>query len=102
MAKEKFSKHFVQDRADRYVTIASKVGFGTVLYSINRTSSDGREVIMELTTTGVVFVRAMDRTIITMYCATIPIAKGYFNIDKLPRELLFAICTNQKRGYCGV
>lgn len=102
MAKEKFSKHLMQDRIDRYVIIASKVGFGTVQYSVTRTSTDGREVIMELTTTGVVFVRAMDRTIITMYCATIPIVKGYFNIEKLPRELLFAICSNQKRGYCGV
>lgn len=102
MAKEKFSKHLVQDREERYITIATKVGFGTVQYSINRTSSDGREIIMELTTTGVVLVRALDKTIITMYCATISIAKGYFGIEKLPRDLLCAILSNQKRGYCGI
>lgn len=102
MAKEKFSKHLIQDREERYLTIATKIGFGTVQYSVTRTSTDGREVIMELTTTGVVLVRAMDMTIITMYCATIPIAKGYFNIDRLPRELLLTISHNQKKGYCGI
>lgn len=101
--KEKFSKHMVQDRVERYTTIALKVGFGEVVYSIERRrNSDGQMVIMELTTTGVVFVRAMDRTVITMYCATIPIAKGYFGIERIPRDLLLTILHNQKKGYCGI
>ena len=101
--REKFSKHMVQDRTERYTTIALKVGFGDVVYSIERRrNTDGQMVIMELTTTGVVFVRAMDRTIITMYCATIPIAKGYFGLERIPRDLLLAILHNQKKGYCGI
>lgn len=102
MRIEKFSKHMLTDRADRYVLIATKVGFGEVLYTKQRVASDGREVIMELTSTGVTIVRSLDRTIITMYCTTLAYVKIYFDIDHLPKNLLSAIMRNQRNGYCMV
>ena len=102
MEKTKFSKHMIQDRADRYVLIATKVGFGEVLYTRQRVASNGHEVIMELTSTGVIIVRGLDQTIITMYCTTLAYAKLYFKLDRLPKNLLSAINRNQRNGYCMV
>lgn len=102
MVKEKFSKHMTRDRADRYVLIATKVGFGEVLYTRQRVASNGHEVIMELTSTGVIIVRGLDRTIVTMYCTTLACAKLYFELDRLPKNLLSAINRNQRNGYCMV
>lgn len=103
MRIEKFSKHMLTERADRYVLIATKVGFGEVVIKTDYRTSDGRNTIMELTSTGVVFVRALDGTIITMYCTTLAYAKCYFTKgDQLPKEVYAAIVRNEKKGYCGV
>ena len=100
MTKEKFSKHFVEDRADRYVVIATKVGLGEI-HRTRVTSIEGKsDRVLELTTTGVIIVRAMDRTVITVYCATISNAKYICNGEKLPHWLYKTILKNQEKGYC--
>ena len=42
MEKTTFSRHMIEDRTDRYVTIATKVGFGEVLYTSTYSDRDGR------------------------------------------------------------
>ena len=104
MGKTSFSRHMVKDRTDRYVTIATKVGFGEVLYTSTYSDREGRwhNRTVQLTSTGVCIVRAEDNTIVTMYCATLAIVKSYFRIEKLPRELFAAIRLNEKKGYCNL
>lgn len=102
--KTNFSKHMTEERADRYVMIATKVGFGEVRYTATEDKCGRLEVtrIVELTSTGVVIVRAMDRTVVTMYCATIATALNLLHMDRLPPELYRTIRTNEKRGYCNI
>ena len=104
MAKTSFSKHMVEDRVDRYVTIATKVGFGEVLYTSTYSDRNGswKNRTVELTSTGVCIVRAEDKTIVTMYCVTLALAKSYFKIDRMPKELFAAIRLNERKGYCNL
>ena len=104
MEKTTFSRHMIEDRTDRYVTIATKVGFGEVLYTTTYSDRAGRwhNRTVQLTSTGVCLVRADDGTIVTMYCATLIKVKTYFKIDRLPRELFNTIRVNEKRGYCNL
>jgi hypothetical protein len=104
MAKTSFSKHMVEDRADRYVTIATKVGFGEVLYTSTHSDRNGswKNRTVELTSTGVCIVRAEDKTIVTMYCVTLALAKSYFKLDRMPKELFAAIRLNERKGYCNL
>lgn len=104
MAKTNFSKHMVEDRADRYVTIATKVGFGEVLYTSTYSDRNGswKNRTVELTSTGVCIVRAEDKTIVTMYCVTLALAKSYFKIDRMPKDLFAAIRLNERKGYCNL
>ena len=102
MEKTKFSRHMTEDRADRYVTIATKVGFGEVMYTVERNGQYGL-VTMELTSTGVVIVRgSKDKAIITMYCATVSTVKCYFGLERMPNNLYFSVRSNEKRGYCNI
>jgi hypothetical protein len=104
MAKTNFSRHMKMDRLDRYATIATKVGFGEVLYSSTYSDKDGRwhNRTVELTSTGVCIVKSENGTIVTMYCVTLALAKSYFKLDKMPRELFAAIRLNERKGYCNL
>jgi hypothetical protein len=104
MAKTNFSRHMKVDRLDRYAMIATKVGFGEVLYSSTYSDKDGRwqNRTVELTSTGVCIVKAENGTIVTMYCVTLALAKSYFKLEKMPRELFAAIRLNERKGYCNL
>ena len=104
MGKTNFSRHMVEDRTDRYVTIATKVGFGEVLYTSTYSDRNGywKNRTVELTSTGVCIVRAEDKTIVTMYCVTLALAKSYFKLDMMPKELFAAISLNERKGYCNL
>ena len=104
MAKTNFSRHMLEDRVDRYVTITTKVGFGEVLYTSTYSDRNGRwkNRTIELTSTGVCFVKSEDGTIVTMYCATIAIIKSYFKLDRIPKELFNVVKLNERRGYCNL
>lgn len=101
MAKTNFSKHMTSERADRYVVIATKVGFGDVMYSTQRNGRYGM-VTMELTSTGVIFVKGADGYVITMYCATVSTVKCYFGLERMPLPLYNMVRSNEKRGYCNL
>ena len=104
MAKTNFSRHMKMDRLDRYAMIATKVGFGEVLYSSTYSDKDGRwqNRTVELTSTGVCIVKSESGTIVTMYCVTLALAKSYFKLDKMPRDLFAAIRLNERKGYCNL
>ena len=104
MGNTKFSRHMTEDRTERYITIATKVGFGEVLYTSTYSDRNGRWAnrTLQLTSTGVCIVRAEDDTVVTMYCATLAETKASFKVDRLPPALLSAIRSNEKRGYCRI
>ena len=76
MSKINFSRHFMQDRADRYIFIAQTVGFGEVVHThqVHTTKGSG---YVEITTSGLVIVRGDDETVITMYLASFAEIKRY-------------------------
>ena len=104
MEKVKFSKHLVEDRADRFVTIATKVGFGEVIMTSTYSDKEGKwtDRTVELTSTGVCFVKSKDGTIITLYCATIAHIKASFHLDRLPNDLFTVASRNERKGYCNL
>ena len=104
MGDTKFSRHMTMDREARYLTIATKVGFGEVLYTSTCSDRNGRwkNRTLELTSTGVCIVRAEDNTVVTLYCATIATVKTYFKVGKLPPALFSVIRSNEKKGYCNL
>lgn len=101
MATTNFSKHMTKDRVDRYVVIATKVGFGETLYVKQERNKYGLTKV-ELTSTGVLIVRGMDETIITMFCATISIAKKHFEVERFSKHLYNSLRLNERKGYCNI
>lgn len=101
MGTTNFSRHIVEDRIDRYVAIATKIGFGEILYTVNSTNRYG-DTIMQLTSTGVIIVKTPDEKLITIYCGTIATVKKHFRLDCMPRDLFFTIRNNEKKGYCNL
>ena len=66
------SKHFMKERAGRYGFIASTVGIGKTVKTIERINSNsGKLCYVQVTDTGVVMVKGTDNVIITMYLASI-------------------------------
>ena len=58
---------------------------------------------MQLTSTGVIVVKAKDNgTIITMYLATISVAKTFFPNTQIPKELFRVIDKHQRSGLCNI
>ena len=96
---EKFSKHLIEEREERYLRIATTIGFGTVVCSKATTLSNGRQGIIEFSSTGVVFVRGVDKTLVTLYVTTIAMARKYLH-DSIPIKLMQVIKRNQQKGYC--
>ena len=102
--KTKFSKHMIEDRMERYAVIATKVGFGEVIFSTIR-EPEGRVTerrLLQMTSTGVCIVRSMDDVVITMFCATISITKCYFPNQELSPALVRTIRFNERKGYCNI
>lgn len=80
---EQFSKHFVNDREERMLFIAKYIEWGTpILVAQGNTTS----TIQEVTTTGIVIIRAKDnRKIITAYPLTMTRAIALFKEAGYPR-----------------
>lgn len=104
MTKVVFSKHMIKDRVDRYMTIATKVGIGEVLYTEQQPHQDTNSIVeLNLTSTGVCIIKDIQtQMIVTMYCITLAKIKQNFHLDKLPTNLYNIVMKNQKRGYCNI
>ena len=98
MSKINFSRHFMQDRADRYIFIAQTVGFGEVVHThqVHTTKGSG---YVEITTSGLVIVRGDDETVITMYLASFAEIKRYYEEKRVHREVELAAKRNERKGY---
>ena len=97
MEKVVFSKHMVNDRTDRYVFIATKLGFGEIIFSADISTSEGAGTL-NITSTGVIIVKGYKNTIITLYIATLSQIKQYYGKNVIPMELLKQVRRNEKRN----
>lgn len=97
MEKVTFSKHMVNDRTDRYVFIATKLGFGDVIFTTSTNTSEGAGTV-NITSTGVIIVKGYKNTIITLYIATLSQIKQYYGRTMIPMELLKQVRRNEKRN----
>lgn len=103
MERVNFSVHAMTTRADRIAFILHQIGLGEVRAERNTISKSGGECIMQLTSTGVICVRAKDDgTIVTMYLATISVAKTFFDKGIIPKDLFPIINRNQRNGLCNI
>ena len=96
------TKHFQEDRADRYAFIATTIGIGKVVHSKtyefdyvhNRAGST-----INITNPGVAMIIAPDGTLITMYVLTLSEARRYFIDKTVPMVLAAIIKKNMKNQY---
>lgn len=98
MRKSKFSNHCINDRADRIAFILIKTGTGDPVVS-NKSQTDKGACIEELTTEGVLIVRGMTGTVITMYYCSYAQATRVCGNNKVPSQVRNAIHRNHKRGW---
>ena len=101
MTKTKFSKHALEEREERIVWIATEVGFGQVVDTIQIYDVERSYRRVELTETGVAIIKAIDEElVITMFCPTWrQLANWYGDKNLIPIRLLNATKRNEKRGW---
>lgn len=91
------SKHLLEDRSDRLISIATTVGFGEITYKRKLAKGIGWAVF---TDTGVMLVTDIhDSFIVTMYLVSMKQASSIFN-GEIPVDLFEIIKRNQKKGLC--
>lgn len=101
MKKTKFSKHALEEREDRIVWIATEVGFGQVVDTIQIYDVERSYRRVELTETGVAIIKAVDEeVVITMYLPTQrQLINWYGDKNLIPIRLLNVAKRNEKRGW---
>ena len=101
MKKTKFSRHALEEREDRIVWIATEVGFGQVVDTIQIYDVERSYRKVELYETGVAVIKALDEElVITMYVpAQNQIIKWYGDKNLVPIRLLNVAKRNEKRGW---
>ena len=101
MKKTNFTRHALEEREDRIVWIATEVGFGQVIDTIQIYDAERGYRRVELTETGVAIIKAVDEEfIITMFLPTQrQLAKWYGSKDTVPIHLLNVAKYNEKRGW---
>lgn len=99
MKNYRLSNHIIIDREERYLTIATQVGFGEVVDEIP--TKERRRI--SLTSTGVAIIKAPRGEggyIVTVYCPTPrTVSKWYGSRMAVPLEILAATKRNEKRGW---
>ena len=101
MKKVEFSSHALFDREERIVWIATEVGFGQLVDTIQIYNVDRGYRRVEFYVTGVAVVKALnEELIITMYVpAQHQIIKWYGDKNLVPIRLLNVSKRNEKRGW---
>lgn len=101
MKKVKFSQHALKDREERIVWIATEVGFGQVVDTIQIYDVDRNYRRVELTETGVAVIKAVEEEfVITMYLPTQrQLISWYGSKNAVPLHLLNVAKRNEKRGW---
>lgn len=98
MAKLVFSKHMLQDRIDRYVFIATQLGFGEIIFTKPHQTSAGAGTF-NITSTGVIMIIGYNNTVITMYIGSAEQIRAAYGNNQMPRELVHQIRRNEKRNF---
>lgn len=103
MKQAKLSKHAKVDRPDRILWIATEVGFGQVVDTIQIYDVERGYRRVELYETGVAIIKAADEEIvITMYLPTQRQLAAWYNGSRfVPIRLLNVAKRNEKRGWTG-
>ena len=103
MTKTKFSKHALNDREDRIVWIATEIGFGQVVDTIQIYDVDRSYRRVELTETGVAIIKAVNEEfVITMYLPTQrQLINWYGDKNLVPIRLLNMAKRHEKKGWAG-
>lgn len=91
------SKHLINDRLDRYLFIATRLGFGEVVFSKPHKTSEGAGKL-SITSTGVILITGYSDTLITLYIATAGQIKQYYGDTTIPQTLLRQVYQNTKRN----
>ena len=101
MKQAKLSKHAKVDRPDRILWIATEVGFGQVVDTIQIYDAERGYRRVELYETGVAIIKAADEEIvITMYLPTQRQLAAWYNGSRfVPIRLLNVAKRNEKRGW---
>lgn len=101
MKKTKFSKHALEEREERIVWIATEVGFGQVVDTIQIYDVERNYRRVELTETGVAIIKAVEEEfVITMYCPTQRQLKNWYGSQgAVPIRLWNVAKRNEKRGW---
>lgn len=101
MKQAKLSEHVVVDHPDRTLWIATEVGFGQMIDTIQIYDVDRGYRRVELYETGVAVIKAVDEEfVITMYVpAQHQIIKWYGHKNSVPIRLLNIAKRNEKRGW---
>ena len=101
VVKVEFSEHALEDREERIVWIATKVGFGNVVDTIVTHDAERGYRRVELTSTGVAIFKPMDKEIvITMYLLSMrKLIAFYGGKDHVPIHLLNVVKRNEKKGW---
>lgn len=92
------SKHLINDRLDRYLFIATRLGFGEVIFSKPHQTSEGAGKL-SITSTGVILITGYSNTLITLYIATVGQIKQYYGDNAIPQTLLRQAYQNTKRNF---
>lgn len=98
MEKIIFSKHMLQDRTDRYVFIATQLGFGEIIFTKPHQTSAGAGTF-NITSTGVIMIMGYNNTVITMYIGSAEQIRAAYGKNQIPRELVHQIRRNEKRNF---
>ena len=101
MKKVTFSKHALEDREERIIWIATEIGFGQVIDTIQIYDVDRSYRRVELTETGVAIIKAVDKEfVITMYLPTRrQLINWYGDKNLVPTRLLNVAKRNEKKGW---
>ena len=101
MKQAKLSRHAKVDRPDRILWIATEVGFGQLVDTIQIYNADRGYRQVDLTETGVAIIKAIDEDlIITMYLPTRrQLINWYGDKNLVPIRLLNVAKHNEKRGW---
>jgi len=99
--KTKFTRHALEDREDRIVWIATKVGFGQVIDTIQIYDVERGYRKVELYETGVAVIRVNEtNAIITMFLPTpTQLENWYGKKGSVPIRLATMAKLNKKRGW---
>lgn len=103
MKQSKLSEHAVVDHPDRILWIATEIGFGQLIDTIQIYDVDRGYRRVELYETGVAVIKAVDEEfVITMYLPTQrQLVQWYGGRNSVPIRLLNISKRNEKKGWTG-